>query len=70
MRVDRSLCKSAPAALVLARARLQLAGASKITCVLDRMGMELQSKPGGCTYRSWSVKTKLFKEAPKRERCR
>eukprot|EP00983_Pelagomonas_calceolata_P003348 109114-Pelagomonas_calceolata.AAC.1 len=44
MRVERSLFKSA-------------SGANKFISVLNRMGMKLQSKPGGCM----SVKTKLFK---------
>eukprot|EP00983_Pelagomonas_calceolata_P128303 1161498-Pelagomonas_calceolata.AAC.4 len=44
MRVERSLLKSA-------------SGANKFIGILERMGMKLQSKPGGCM----SVKTKLFK---------
>eukprot|EP00983_Pelagomonas_calceolata_P034733 1088124-Pelagomonas_calceolata.AAC.1 len=43
-RVERSLLKSA-------------SGARKFISVLDRMGMKLRSKPGGCM----SVKTNLFK---------
>eukprot|EP00983_Pelagomonas_calceolata_P007055 229695-Pelagomonas_calceolata.AAC.1 len=43
-RVERSLLKSA-------------SGANKFISTLDRMGMKLHCKPGGCM----SVKTKLFK---------
>eukprot|EP00983_Pelagomonas_calceolata_P057271 1144997-Pelagomonas_calceolata.AAC.6 len=56
----RRVTSSSPCLILVARVERSLlksvSGARKFISVLDRMGMKLQSKPGGCM----SVKIKLF----------